>query len=54
MNMKEYLTVENLLMVIIFLLAYIAATISNIFSKIAEILEETAMFKRRFIPKDEQ
>ena len=27
---------------------------SNIFSKIAEIREETGMFKRRFIPKDEQ
>jgi hypothetical protein len=52
--MEEYLTVENLLMVIIFLLVYIAATIGNIFSKVAEIREETGMFKRRFIPKDNQ
>lgn len=52
--MEEYLTVENLLMIIIFLLVYIATTIGNIFSKIAEIREETAMFKRRFIPKDDQ
>jgi hypothetical protein len=52
--MDEYLTLENLLMVIIFLLVYIAATVGNIFSKIAEIREETGMFKRRFIPKDEQ
>jgi hypothetical protein len=53
-NMEEYLTIENLLLVIIFLLVYIAATIGNVFSKVAEIREETGMFKRRFIPKDEQ
>ncbi len=52
--MDEYLTVENLLTAIVFLLTYIAATIGNIFSRIAEMREEMGMFKRRFIPKDEQ
>jgi len=52
--MDEYITIETLLIIIIFLLVYVVITLGNIYSKIAEIREETGMFKRRFIPKDEQ
>ncbi len=52
--MEEYITIETLLIIIIFILAYAVITLGNIYSKIAEIREETGMFKRRFIPKDEQ
>jgi hypothetical protein len=52
--MEEYLTIENLLIIIIFFLFYISQIVGNILSKISEIREETAMFKRQYIPKDDQ
>jgi hypothetical protein len=51
--MEDYITIETLLIAIVFLLALIAYRLGGIFSKIAEIREESYLLKRRFIPKDD-
>jgi len=50
--MEEYLTIQNILVIIVLLLFYIAVTLSNIYRKIAEVREDTGLFKVQFIPKD--
>ena len=52
--MEKYLTIETLLSFIVLILIFIWVRLEGIFKKIAEVREETAMFKRYFIPKDDQ
>jgi hypothetical protein len=50
--MEELLTIENLLIAVIVLLVYIVVLMNGILGKLAEIREETGLFKVQFIPRD--
>jgi hypothetical protein len=50
--MEEFLTIENILIAVIFLLFYIVVLLNSILGKLSEIREDTGLFKVQFTPRD--